>query len=99
MLTTVNNYNSITIMKKVSKAKGDELMELIHKFEEGVEYGTVSDVAEHLEVSRQRVHVLLKSERLGNCVKDDTPRGAVWYIPKPFKVIQGKDIGRPKNDQ
>ena len=74
-------------------------MGFTHRFEEGTEYGTVSDVAEHLEISRQRVHVLLKSERLGNCVKEDTPRGAVWYIPKPFTVIQGKDIGRPKNVQ
>tara|TARA_Y100001963_G_C6743920_1_gene430531 strand:- start:870 stop:1097 length:228 start_codon:yes stop_codon:yes gene_type:complete len=53
---------------------------------EGVDYVTVSDVSNELKISRQRVHQLLQDERFEGAFKDDTPRGAVWYIPYPLKI-------------
>lgn len=62
-------------------------------------YGTVRQCSEQLSVSRQRIHQLMKTGRLGHCIREDTARGTVWYIPYPFKVAQGKTHnGRPKNE-
>ena len=58
-------------------------------------FGTVSEAANHLGISRQRIHQLIQQDRLGKCVRMDTPRGLVIFIPKPFKV-GARPVGRPK---
>tara|TARA_R100001530_G_scaffold104276_3_gene72602 strand:+ start:327 stop:566 length:240 start_codon:yes stop_codon:yes gene_type:complete len=46
------------------------------------------------KVSRQRVHQLMRMGDLGVCIKEETPRGAFWWIPYP--IIRTEHIRRRK---
>jgi len=70
-------------------------MEIKSGFKVG--YGSIRECATELKVSRQRVHQLMNQGRLGECIQEDTPRGMVWYVPKPYTIKQGITLsGRPK---
>lgn len=53
---------------------------------DGKDFLTVAQVASSLKISRQRVHQILQEGRFEGAFKDETPRGAVWYIPYPIKI-------------
>jgi hypothetical protein len=54
-------------------------------------WGTMTECAKELSVTRQRVHQLLVSGKLGDCRKVVMPGsphgGGVWLIPKPYSRI------------
>ncbi len=66
-------------------------------------WGTMSECASELGVSRQRVHQLLTSGKLGACHKVVMPGsphgGGIWLIPKPFKrqAVNDKEEKELKN--
>ena len=61
-------------------------------------WGTVSEAAEHFQVTRQAIHKNMKNGSLGDCKLVDMPRGKVWLIPYPFQRTLGQ-AGRPKIEQ
>ena len=60
-------------------------------------FGTIREAADELGYSRQYIWNMVIEGRMGRCVKRDDPNGAVYYVPKPFKIMPSSvDRGRPK---
>lgn len=63
----------------------------------GSNWGTVKDAQAHFGVSRQRVHQLIEKGAFGECERVETPVGAYWLIPLPFKRAV-YPVGRPRQN-
>lgn len=57
-------------------------------------FATVQECANHLGISRQRVHQLIQKGKLGNCKSVDSLRGKVWLVPYPFERQPSKQVGK-----
>ena len=60
-------------------------------------WATVREAADYYDLTRQRIHVLVKRGAFGNCRKFNGPGGMMWLIPYPFVRVQiGPGPGRPR---